>query len=257
MLRQFGAIRPYCGTSSPAGQIGIFRSADDGSGRERDVGLTVESDRTRQNVFDTARSHSTRVRVAKIVLPVIAAAATGYVWISRAAPGIAVDLAQSAVKDGKLIMANPKLDGYTADERPYSVRAARAIQDLEGGAIDLEGIQATVPMDGGVDARIIAPEGTYDSDKNTLDIGTAFSIETSDGMRAELNSAAVDLKAGSMSTPDPVRISMPSAVIEADSMRITENGKRLIFESRVKLVVEPGALKRAEPGTQDAAKPGD
>jgi lipopolysaccharide export system protein LptC len=204
----------------------------------------------RQRAFRNARSHSGIVRVAKFALPVIALVAVvgagSIMWLSRVAPGVSVDISGSAVKDGKLIMANPKLDGFTSDERPYSVRAARAIQDLTGtGIIDLERIEARVPMDGGISAHILAPAGTYNSEANTLDVPGAFTVETTDGMRAELQSAAIDLAAGNLSTPDPVRISLGGSVIEADSLQIKDNGKRLLFENRVKLVVQPEALNRS------------
>lgn len=216
----------------------------------------------RQDAFHSARSHSSRVRFAKFALPLVAALALvglgGYMWMSRVAPDASVDLSGSAIKDGKLIMANPKLDGFTSGDRPYSVRAARAIQDLTGsGAIDLERIQANVPMDEVNFARILAPEGTYDSDNNTLIVRGEFTVETTGGMRAELDSAAIDLKAGTLKTDKPVQITLPGARIEAERMEIEDNGKRLVFENRVRLVVQPRSIQRAASETAPPESPGE
>lgn len=214
-------------------------------------------DPSRQRVYRSARSHSGRVRAAKIALPIIALAVmlvTGaWMWISRIAPDIGINISDTAIRGGKLVMANPKLDGLTSDDRPYSVRAARAIQDLTGtGGIDLERLNAVVPLNAEVDARILAAAGLYNSESNTLDLRESITVETDDGMRAELQSAAVNFEKGSLSTADPVRITMPGAVIEADRLEIEDNGRRMLFESRVRLVVEPSQFKPADsPGPAD------
>jgi lipopolysaccharide export system protein LptC len=215
----------------------------------------------RQRAFNSARSHSGRVRFAKIVLPIVAVTAIlvagGYMWISRVVPGIGIELASSTIRDGKLVMSNPKMDGFTTRDRPYSVRAARAIQDLTGaGLINLERIEALVPMDGDVTARIEAPTGTFDSEGNKLDMTSAFSVRTSDGMRADLQSAAIDLTNGSLSTPDPVSIELRGITLTADRMEVTDNGAKLLFESRVKLVVQPEALDRTAKNTESDAAAG-
>jgi len=215
-------------------------------------------DPARQQVYRSARSHSGRVRAAKLALPVLAVAivlGTGaWMWLSRLAPDIGVDIADTAIRGGKLVMANPKLDGLTSDDRPYSVRAARAIQSLSGGdGIDLERLQADVPLNADVNARIVAAAGLYDSESNTLDLRDSITVQTDDGMRAELQSAKVNFENGRLSTLDPVRISMPGAVIEADRLTVEENGRRLFFESRVRLVVEPSKFKPPESSGLPAA----
>lgn len=210
----------------------------------------AEESVARRRAFASASSHSNRVRVAKFALPAIALAgligAVGYMWLSRVVPSVDVDLSGSAIKDGRLIMANPKLDGFTSGNLPYAVRAARAIQDLGGsGAIDLEQITATVPLSADNTARIVAPSGIFDSDANMLDLDHAFTVETTDGMRAELGSAEVDIGNGNLSTDEPVRISTPGSKLEADSMKIEDNGKRVLFQSGVRLVIEPETLKKS------------
>lgn len=212
----------------------------------------------RQLAYRRALAHSGRVRFARIALPVLAvlviAAVALFMWASRVAPNVSLDLSGGSIRDGKLVMANPKLDGFTSDDLPYSLRAARAVQDLTGsGLIDLERIEATVPLTPQVEARVLAAAGLYDSEANTLDVTKSLSIETSDGKRADLVSAAIDLIAGSLTTGDPVHISMPGVELSADRLRVEDNGKRMLFESRVTLVVQPGAMESlASDGEADA-----
>ncbi|MEM9575098.1 MAG: hypothetical protein AAF870_07705, partial [Pseudomonadota bacterium] len=88
----------------------------------------------KERAFQSAQAHSKRVRWIKRVLPffalgiVLIAGAT--VFLSRTSLDVAFDLPNTTLVDGKLVMANPNLDGFTKDERPFRVTAVRAIQDL-------------------------------------------------------------------------------------------------------------------------------
>ncbi|TGT04404.1 LPS export ABC transporter periplasmic protein LptC, partial [Mesorhizobium sp. M8A.F.Ca.ET.213.01.1.1] len=105
---------------------------------------------TRGDAFDRAQRHSRRVRVLKFAVPLLAAgiAIAFPVYSYLAAPvSISVQAEGSAFADGKLVMANPKLNGFTKQKLPYSLTALRAIQDVgKQGIIDLEGINAKLPL---------------------------------------------------------------------------------------------------------------
>ncbi|MFU0505941.1 LPS export ABC transporter periplasmic protein LptC [Pseudaminobacter sp. NGMCC 1.201702] len=212
------------------------------------------------SAFARAERHSNRVRVLKTALPVLAvamaAAFFGYSYIVTPA-AISVTAEGSAYSDGKLVMANPKLDGFTSDDRPYNMTAARAIQDLASeSVIELEGIDAKLPIDADNWATVIAPKGTYDRDKNTLDITDGMTIKTADGMLATLESARLDIEKGDMTTTDPVAIQLKGAKITSDSMTVLENGKVMIFEKRVRMNIDPQRLKTAQnaSGGQDVVQ---
>ena len=211
-------------------------------------------------MFRRAGRHSRRVRALKIWLPGLAVAGVaGFIgWSYISAPDTAgISVQGAAVSDGKLVMANPKLDGFTRDNLPYSMTAARAIQDLkETGVILLEDIDAKVPLSPENTASIAAQSGTYDSTKNTLSIDSPITVTTTDGTVVKLLSANVDMAAGSMATPQPVDITLDGSHISADSMTISENGKVLIFERRVRVAIEPkkASSQMTEKGEADAAE---
>jgi lipopolysaccharide export system protein LptC len=200
------------------------------------------------------------VRLLKTVLPVLAfAMAASFIAYSyRTSPdAIAVSADGAAYSDGKLVMANPKLDGFTKDNRPYNMTAARAIQDFQDeGIVELEGINAKLPMDEGNWASVTAPGGTYDRDKNTLDINGIMIITTSDGMVAKLKSAYLDIGQGGMKTDEAVDIQLKDAEVTSDSMTVLENGKVMIFENRVRMNIDPRRLKTAQntSGGQDVVQ---
>jgi lipopolysaccharide export system protein LptC len=212
----------------------------------------------REAAFRRALSHSRRVRLLKLALPLSALLITGsfaaYSYIS--VPGsVSFDISESAYADGKLVMANPKLDGYTKESRPYSMTATRALQHVDKSAIvELEGIDARLPVSDEIFALIGADRGVYDREKNTLDVPSLITVKTTDGMTATLQSAYLEIDKGNLRTDKPVDIRMDGARIAADSMSVLENGKVLIFEKRVKMELRPDRLKKRSAADNESSK---
>jgi lipopolysaccharide export system protein LptC len=205
------------------------------------------------DAFARAERHSRRVRWLKYWLPGLAVAGViGFIaWSYLAMPTIeGVEVQGAAISDGKLVMANPKLDGFTRDNLPYTMTALRAVQDLkQTNVIQLEDIDAKVPVGPENSATIVAKSGTYDNGKNTLVIDSAMTVTTTDGMTAKLQSASMDMDSGTMTTTDPVEIVMNGSKITADTLNIVDNGKVLVFEKRVRVEIEPTEKQAGASGT--------
>lgn len=215
---------------------------------------------TRGDAFDRARRHSRRVRVLKFTVPLLAAAiAIAFpVYSYLAAPvSISVQAEGTAFSDGKLVMANPKLNGFTKQKLPYSLTATRATQDVgKQGIIDLEGINAKLPVASDNVVSVNAGHGIYNRDANTMDLTSDVSVTTSDGMEAKFKSVFLDMGKGSMKTDNPVDVSRAGSRITADSMSVEENGKVVVFENRVRVNIDAASLKAAEAksGEQNASQ---
>lgn len=211
----------------------------------------------REAAFRRARSHSRKVRVLKLALPVTALLLAGsfaaYSYIS--VPGsVSFDISKSAYSDGKLVMANPKLEGFTRDSRPYSMSATRALQHIDKtGVVDLEGIIAKLPVGGENFAMINTDRGVYNREKNTLKIVTPISVKTTDGLLVTLQSAYLEIEKGVLKTKDPVDIKVGGVKLSADAMSVLENGKVLIFQKRVKMELTPDRLKGRAGPTEESA----
>jgi len=199
------------------------------------------------DAFVRARRHSRRVRLLKIGLPMAAvllmAAFFVRSWIVLP-EGVSIDVGASAIEDGRLVMADPRLEGLMGDSRSYRMTAKRAIQDIGAtGQIDLEGIDATVPFDTGNWMTIRTQAGRFDREGNRLEIDTDISVETDNGIQATLRSAQVDIGAGTLDTSDPVEISMQGARISADSLSVRERGAVMVFENRVRMHLDRAPLQ--------------
>lgn len=205
---------------------------------------------TRGDAFDVAQRHSRRVRVLKLAVPLIATviAVAFPVYSYLAAPvSFKVQADGSAFANGKLVMANPKLNGFTKEKLPYSMTALRAIQDVgKQGIIDLEGINAKLPISTDNVAAINASHGIYNRDGNTMNLTSDVTITTTDGLEAKFKSVFLDMGKGTMKTNDPVDVSRGGSRITADSMSIQDNGKIVVFENKVRVNIDAANLKAAE-----------
>nr|WP_319023060.1 LPS export ABC transporter periplasmic protein LptC [Mesorhizobium sp. B1-1-8] len=217
-------------------------------------------DGTRGDAFDRAQRHSRRVRVLKFAVPLLAAAiAVAFpVYSYLAAPvSVSIQTDGSAFSDGKLVMANPKLNGFTKQKLPYSLTATRATQDVGKQAIiDLEGIKAKLPVATDNVVAVNASHGIYNRDANTMDLTSDVTVTTTDGVEAKFKSIFLDMGKGSMKTSNPVDVSRNGSRITADSMSVEGNGNVVVFENRVRVNIDPAGLKAAgiKSGEQNASQ---
>lgn len=204
----------------------------------------------RAEAFDRAERHSRRVRRLKILLPALAILlAGGFVGYSYLVTpvSVAIDTEGSAISEGKLVMNSPKLEGFTRDGRPYSVNATRATQDFDKqDIIALDGIDARMPVEQENWAQVQATSGVYDRTANTLDVPTDILVTTTDGMVAKLKSAFLDINNGTLKSTTPVDIQSHGSRVTADSMSVSENGRLVVFESRVRVHIDPVQMKAAQ-----------
>lgn len=225
----------------------------------RDARFLKPAPQTRSDAeFASAYRHSNRVRLLKLGLPLVALFAIGFfsaatIFAGDNAPIIAQKPAETS--DGRIIMANPKLEGFTGDKRPYKLLATRAVQDSAASpVVQLETISADLPFGKEATAKVSAASGIFDNSSSTLNLNSTILLTTSDGMTANLNTAKVNIATSEMSTDQPVDIKTGGSHITAGSMRITNGGKVVIFESRVRLNIDSKQLKQTS--AADAAAPG-
>ncbi len=212
---------------------------ESGAADERDV------------IFARAQRHSRRVTVLKRAVPAIAVVLglgfLGFTYVVSPA-AVLIDVAESAISNGRLVMASPKLEGFTPDNKPYSMTALRAFQDLKDvNQIELEEISATLPYENDI-ATLTAPRGFYDRTANTFEIKGEMQIKTEAGLSAQLNSAFVDITKASVKSEMPVEVKLDGGTVAADSLEVQNGGKILIFDKRVRVTVE-GSYGKSQPKT--------
>lgn len=216
----------------------------------------VASDRGR--AYAAAKRHSTRVRLLKFGIPAgalvaggVVAAATFYNPLGQYGN---LSLGGLSLNGTQITMENPRLTGFRKDARGYEVTAKTAQQDVrKPGLIDLKDMRARLATDeAGSFAKLVTNSGLFDSGKEKLELTDEVRITTSRGEEVTLKSASVDLKAGTVVSRQPVKIVTGSGSIEAEGLQVSDNGRTVSFEGRVRTqfhrIPDPPATSAA-PGT--------
>lgn len=210
----------------------------------------LEIERKREREFQKASNHSRQVKIMKILLPVIAIGlvlAVGLAFIVYSTANVGISVRSAGIADGKLVMRNPKLDGYDGENRPFKLEADKAIQTIEDPTqVELERIEGKIPMLNNGWVKISAANGNFNTETKKLELGGGIRLITNEGIQANLKDAYIDINQGSMKTDRKISITAPQASIKSQSLSIEKNGKRIIFENNVMLTIRPKELRKKQ-----------
>jgi lipopolysaccharide export system protein LptC len=198
----------------------------------------------RERAYAEARRHSTRVRFLRRAIPVgTALAIGGLLMVTFAEPlnrVAGLTLGPVSLSGTKITMENPRLSGFRKDSRPYEVTAVAAMQDVrKPSVVELKEMKARMVMDdrGGA-AHLEAAAGIFDTSKEQLELRQDIRVKTEGGQTAQLKSASIDFKAGTVLSREPVTVTFPNGIIEAQGLEVSDNGKVIVFTGRVHTTLE-------------------
>jgi lipopolysaccharide export system protein LptC len=117
--------------------------------------------------------------------------------------------------------------------------------------VDLESIKAQVTVTGRGTTDLTAEAGSFDNGKGSLVLRGAIEVTSSEGYGLRMTDAAIDFKAGTMRSPNPVSVRYQDSETVGDSIAVSEGGNVIVLEGRVRTVLMPP--ERAEPATEPAA----
>lgn len=193
-----------------------------------------------------AMRHSRRVRQLRVAVPVaVAVALAAIVGISifnpfRILAKLPVDIAGLAVSGTKITMQSPHLAGYTQDQRPYELWAKAATQDVTNpNNVELHELRAKVQMEDKTGITMDARSGLFDTKTQLLNLKENIFLQSSTGYEAQLTQALVDLSGGTVSSEEPVAVKLLNGTLDAQRLRITENGALVRFEGGVSMILIP------------------
>jgi lipopolysaccharide export system protein LptC len=206
---------------------------------------------TRQSpaeLYARARRHSKAVRGLKILFPVLAVVISlsflAVSWVRTMFPEN-LSIAGARIEDGRVVMEKPAISGRNEDGISYYMNARRALQSIVNPSdVELEDIDAAVPVRGDLVARIKASGAKYDRDTDKLDLTAPFDVLLSSGLKASFQSAHLDARGGVMNSDEPVSITAKGATLVANSLKITDKGRIMNFSGNVRMEVEPTSVRR-------------
>lgn len=200
--------------------------------------------------YAEALAHSRRVRRLKVILPLAALLISlAFIAVSIMRTYLPENLSVGGVKieNGKIVMEKPAVSGRNEEGISYTMLAERALQDIKNpDLITLQTIKASLPISEDVLASVTALEALYNRTLDNLSMTQPFTIDLTSGIKASFQSAQLDVKAGRMETSDPVSIATKSASILAQSMKMTDKGRTILFKGKVKVSIEAGAVHKLQ-----------
>jgi len=211
-------------------------------GNQRGAHILARSGRSDSaRAFRAAVRHSRHVRILRIVVPlsVVAVVVGGTAFTMLVKPlrvltGANVDVGSLVVSGTKIMMQQPRLDGFTRDNRRYNMIAQAAAQDLtKPDVVELHGINATMEMKDGSVFETTAKAGLYNSKTENLTLTQDIVVTSSSGYKAFLNEAVIDVRGSRIKSEKPVEVKTATWTINANGMEVAESGDVMRFDRGV------------------------
>ncbi len=142
----------------------------------------------------------------------------------------------------RLSVVNARFQGSDSRNRPFSVSAERAVQDLrDDDLILLAQPKAEITLEDGAWVALWGAEGSYRRDSEILQLAGGVGLLHDRGYKIHTSSASVDLKGGTAEGSEPVDADGPFGKLHAEGFRVAERGDIVQFIGKSRLVLEGGA----------------
>jgi lipopolysaccharide export system protein LptC len=199
--------------------------------------------------YAQARRHSRLVRLLRTGIPIGALASfVVFIVFPFINPFRDAGVSVGAIRmDGtRVTMETPRLAGHRKDNKPYEVTADSAIQDIRvPNVIELAGIKARLVNADNSVLNLTANKAVFDTQKEQLQLKGDVRLRIGEGQEAQLKSADVDFKAGTVRSSEAVTVRLPDMSVAADSLDVVNNGASVAFIGRVSAHIDDRDSKAA------------
>jgi lipopolysaccharide export system protein LptC len=197
-----------------------------------------------ERAFRAARRHSRMVRMLRVALPVAVVLGLGGMFVVtyfnplRILTKLPVNIDDLVVSGTKITMEQPRLSGFTKDQRAYEFTAAAAAQDLtKPNIVELRNIHAKVDMQDKTTMSMTAATGVYDTKAETLKLKDNILLTSSNGNKGRLSEAVIDVRKGNVVSDRPVELEMLQGVLNANKLEIVDSGTLVRFHGGVTMTL--------------------
>jgi lipopolysaccharide export system protein LptC len=197
--------------------------------------------------FQAARRHSRMVRILRVAIPLAVVLGFSGIFLVtylnplRMLARLPINVGDLVVSGTKITMEQPRLSGFTRDERAYELSADAAKQDLtKPDLIELRNIRAKVQMQDKSTMEMSATAGVYDSKAETLKLDQNILLSSSAGYRGQLSEALIDIRKGYVVSEHPVAVEMLQGKLNASRLEIVDSGDLVRFDGGVSMTLMLG-----------------
>ena len=208
--------------------------------------------------FRAAARHSRRVRALRIAVPILVALSLFSIFAVsifnpwRMLKILPIEMGNLVVSGTKITMEAPRMAGYTPDGRAYEVSAQAAAQDItKPDQVELQQIQAKLEMQDKSQVQMTAAKGIFQTKGEVLKLEDQIFLKSS-SYEGRLQEAVVEMKKGTISSDKPVALKWLDGDLEAQSLRIIDNGAIIRFGGGVTMTVKLKGPTPQEAKAQEA-----
>ncbi len=206
----------------------------------------VASRRGDDGIYRAALRHSRYVRALRVMVPlsVVLAVLGGAAYVTivkplRALAKLPIDLGNMVVSGTKITMQQPRIAGFTHDQRQYELTAQAAARDLlKPDVVELQNLHATMEMQNKVTFKTTANSGFYDTKTELLTLERNIVVTTTSGYHARLAEAVIDIKGGKIVSDKPVEVKSLEWLVQSNRMEVSDSGDVIRFERGVSVTIE-------------------
>ncbi|MCC7016412.1 MAG: LPS export ABC transporter periplasmic protein LptC [Rhodospirillales bacterium] len=190
--------------------------------------------------------YSRFVAIAKLVLPLVAAALLALVWAWPSLRGTELrfrigfsDLVTRETAGPSMI--NPRYVGTDKNQQPFAITSDVARHSsVDRMKIDLDVPKGDIALNDGTWLLLTAETGVYARTAKTLDLFGGVTLFHDSGYEIRTDSAYVDLEKGTAQGDQPVHGQGPFGDLRSEGFVLLDKGKIIHFTGKSKLVMYPG-----------------
>jgi lipopolysaccharide export system protein LptC len=130
---------------------------------------------------------------------------------------------------------NARVAGFDRERQPYELVARRGYQDKDKpDLVHMEEITGAFRKQSGQSYQITSGAGLYDTKLKRMDLSGGVKIVEPGRMTARMEKARVGVEEKSLLTDVPVDVVMDTGRITANGMKISDDGRTILFLNGVK-----------------------
>ena len=185
-----------------------------------------------------------RLPLSLLLLGVSAALAVAVTsWLSFLSDSKDVSLEIKVVEraeTGEVQLTGARYRGLTPSGRHYEITAALANESTDGsGRIDMDEPAALVTMQNGSIINLRSDVGIFNRQTDVVKMsGSVVVVQPDRKLRLDTEELEANLEAGEMHSDVPVLVQDVDRRINADSMRVYDNGALIIFGGTTKMIIK-------------------
>jgi LPS export ABC transporter protein LptC len=128
-----------------------------------------------------------------------------------------------------------RIAGFDNEKQPYEVTAKKGYQDKEvANLVHMEDLVGTFRRGSGQSYEVFSNKGLYDSKAREMDLEGKIRIVEAGRFTATMEKAHIAIETKNLVANVPVLVEMGSGTITANGLKISNDGKNILFLNGVK-----------------------